>query len=96
MEAKLNAILVIVFFVVLSLVGFLAKVGVGMQFDLQIYFWYTLLLSFALIFLGRPIVLLLLDLIKTPYRSHEDDFPVPGRKLRATARDVERGRQDPS
>lgn len=81
MESKLNALLVIVTFIGLSVVGLLLKVILNYNFDSRLYFWYLLLLSGGLILFGRPLVLLALDLVKTPYRSHMNDFPQPGDHL---------------
>ena len=77
MESKLNALLVIITFITLSFVGFLLKVGLKLDFDSRIYFWYLLLLCGFLMIFGRPLVLLVLDLIKSPYRENEHHFPLP-------------------
>lgn len=81
MESKLNALLVIILFISLSIIGLLFKLVLKFDFDVQIYFWYLLLLSFGLILFGRPIVSLALDLVKSPYRENVEDFPVPGEEL---------------
>ena len=82
MESKLNALFVIVLFIALSFIGVMAKLVLKIEFDVKIYFWYLMLLSAFLIFFGRPIVLIALDLIKIPYREHEKDFPLPGDHLK--------------
>jgi hypothetical protein len=81
MESKLNALLVIVLFIALSFIGLMTKLVLKIEFDVKIYFWYLMLLSAFLIFFGRPIVLIALDLIKIPYRENEKNFPLPGDHL---------------
>jgi hypothetical protein len=82
MESKLNALLVIVTFVTLSVVGFLLKAVLKLEFDTKIYFWYLLLLCGFLMLFGRPLILLALDLVKNPYRENEAHFPLPGDQLK--------------
>lgn len=81
MESKLNALLIIVMFVVMSLVGLIMRFALHVDFDVKIYFWYLILLCGFLFVFGRPIVLLALDLIKAPYRENEGNFPLPGDNL---------------
>jgi hypothetical protein len=81
MESKLNALLVIVVFIALSFIGVMTKLVLKVEFDVKIYFWYLMLLSAFLIFFGRPIVLIAIDLIKIPYRENEKGFPLPGDNL---------------
>jgi hypothetical protein len=78
MESKLNALLVIITFITLSVIGFLLKVVLKFDFDSKLYFWYILLLCGALVLFGRPLVLLAIDLIRTPYRGNMDQFPIAG------------------
>ena len=83
MESKLNALLVIITFITLSFIGFLLKVVLKLDFDSKIYFWYILLLCGFLMLFGRPLILLTLDLIKSPYRENEVHFPLPSEKMKS-------------
>jgi predicted membrane channel-forming protein YqfA (hemolysin III family) len=85
MEAKLNALMVIILFISLSAIGLLFKLVLKFDFDIQIFFWYILLLCFGLMLFGRPIVTLAIDLVKSPYRDNVESFPVPGENLKDSA-----------
>ena len=70
----------IIFFIALSLVGVILKV-MGFDFPMKLFLWYLILVTFAIIILGRPITLIAMDLLQSPYRDNEETFPVPGTKL---------------
>ena len=95
MESKLNALLVIILFISLSAIGLLFKFFLKFEFDIQIYFWYLLLLSFGLILFGRPIVSLAIELVKSPYRENIESFPVPGEGLHKTTSEAPSKRSHP-
>ena len=80
MISKLTAQMVIIFFITLSLVGLILKL-IGFAFSAKLFLWYLILITFLLILLGRPLTLIALDLLQSPYRENEDAFPVPGTKL---------------
>lgn len=81
MESKLTAQFSIIFFIVLTIVAILLRYVLNIDFSLKVYFQYLLLFTFATILVGRPIVKLALNLIRTPYRQNEEHFPIPGSKI---------------
>jgi len=80
MISKLTAQMVIIFFITLSIVGMILKL-IGFAFSAKLFLWYLILITFALIILGRPLTLMALDLLQGPYRENEETFPVSGTKL---------------
>lgn len=80
MISKLTAQMAIIFFISLSIVGVILKL-MGFAFSAKLFLWYLILITFAIIILGRPITLLAMDLLQNPYRDNEDSFPVSGTKL---------------
>ena len=81
MESKLTALLTILLFISLTVVGLILKFALAVDFSLDTYFQYLILLSFALILLGRPLIKMALDLIQGPYRQNAAHFKLPGEKL---------------
>lgn len=81
MISKLTAQLAIVMFICLTIIGFVIKAAFNMDFDMGQYFQYMLLYLFIFLLLGKPIVKIAFDLIRTPYRQSEKHFKIPGENL---------------
>ncbi len=81
MLSKLTALLALVLFIVLAIVGIFLNLALTWNFDLSLYFQYLLLFIFLVLFLGKPVVKLAMDLIHPAYRENDDHFKVPASKL---------------
>lgn len=81
MESKLTALFAIVLFISLTLIGLILYYFLDVSFSLESYFQYLILLTFAVILLGRPLIKIALNLIRVPYRQNQQHFHVPGEVL---------------
>lgn len=81
MESKLTALFIILLFISLTVIGLILKFALAWDFALDHYFQYLILLSFALMVLGRPLIKMAIDLVQEPYRQNEGHFKLPGEKL---------------
>ncbi len=81
MISKLTALFALISFVGLTAAGLILKYLLAVDFSLETYFAYLLLLVFLILLLGRPFTKLALDLVRAGYQDNEEHFHVPGANL---------------